>query len=121
PAASVLAVIEPVQPPFPLASKLPFQPDSGSQISILISESADGFEVIATRQCAGTSPPPPPLPLPCPCSGPAGTLCARVTVAFVSLSDVRLSHVAAMAYDATRIRPASFNMDLTASFGIKVA
>src|SRR5215469_15568475 len=86
--------MDPVQAPLPSSSRLPFQPAAGSQISILISESFEGFKVTATRQYAGNSiagPPRPPLP-PC-CNGPAATDCARVTVAFGKLSEERLSQV----------------------------
>src|SRR5665213_1401250 len=53
PVARVLGVIDPVQPPLPLASKFPFHPAIGSQYSILISESEEGLEVTWTRQNAG--------------------------------------------------------------------
>src|SRR6185369_6883863 len=43
----------PAHPPPPTNSNLPFQ-FSGSQTSILMSESALGFSVAATRQSAGT-------------------------------------------------------------------
>ena len=45
----------PFQPPLPTARNLPFQPDAGSQTSILMSESAVGLSVAATRQNAGRS------------------------------------------------------------------
>src|SRR4051794_26950818 len=47
--------IAPLQPPLPTAWNLPFQPDAGNQISILMSESADGLSVAATRQNAGNA------------------------------------------------------------------
>src|SRR5580693_6009194 len=53
PAARVGVAMEPVHPPFPLASSLPFQLWAGSQTSILISESLEGLRVAATRQYAG--------------------------------------------------------------------
>src|SRR5690348_728180 len=53
----------PPQPPLPMASSLPFQPDSGSQNSALMSESVLGVRLAAIRQKAGslsngTAPPP---------------------------------------------------------------
>jgi len=53
--ASVAAVIEPVQPPLPLPSSLPFQFISGIHTSIWISESLVGLMVAVTRQNAGRS------------------------------------------------------------------
>ena len=88
--------IEPPQAPFPTCRNLPFQPDIGSQISDLMSESLDGLIVSATRQNAGrlaaaAAPPPP--------GGtnlPAATGIADVTVEFGSLSEAaRRSHAAA--------------------------
>src|ERR1022692_2637294 len=43
----------PAQPPLPTDWSLPFQPDSGSHASILISESIEGVNVAVTRQNAG--------------------------------------------------------------------
>src|SRR6266849_2235286 len=43
----------PAQPPLPTDWSLPFQPEAGSQTSILISESLVGFNVAVTRQKAG--------------------------------------------------------------------
>src|SRR2546428_9107913 len=43
----------PAHPPLPTASNLPFQPDAGSQISVLISESLLGVRVAVMRQNAG--------------------------------------------------------------------
>src|ERR1700722_17681811 len=45
--------MEPAHPPFPTASYFRFQFASGSQISTLMSESAVGFNVAATRQNDG--------------------------------------------------------------------
>src|SRR5262245_3700492 len=57
PAASAAASagygMVPAQPPLPTASNLPFQPDAGSQISTLMSESLVGISVAVTRQNAG--------------------------------------------------------------------
>src|SRR5690349_14220919 len=54
PAPKADGLIEPVQPPFPLASSLPFHPDTGSQTSIRISESLLGRNVAWTRQKEGS-------------------------------------------------------------------
>src|SRR6516165_7138292 len=43
----------PAQPPLPTAWYLPLQPDAGSHISVLISESELGVSVAVTRQNAG--------------------------------------------------------------------
>src|SRR5437870_368214 len=51
--ASPPLLISPDQPPFPTDCSLPFQPDSGIQTSILISESFEGVKVAATRQYGG--------------------------------------------------------------------
>src|SRR5688572_13562730 len=46
--------IYPAHPPFPTASNFPFHfSTGGSQSSILIRESGDGFRTATTRQCAG--------------------------------------------------------------------
>src|SRR5580698_10394647 len=100
PAASVAGVIDPVQPPLPLASNFPFHPAAGSQSSILMSESALGFSVAATRQNAGRSlntalgSPPRPRPLPAgTVNAPAATDCARVIVVCGKERPLRLSQV----------------------------
>src|SRR5215472_7573866 len=64
----------PAHPPLPIIWNLLFQLSAGSQSSILISESADGLSVAATRQCAGSItgawvPRPPPAPRPAACAG----------------------------------------------------
>src|SRR5439155_12768959 len=90
----------PFQPPFPTASNFPFQFEEGSQTSILISDSLDGFKVAAIRQNAGRSlncAPPPRPPPPAGANPPAATVCARVTVVSESLRAARLSHGAAAA------------------------
>jgi len=46
-------LMAPDQPPFPTARYLPFQPETGSHTSILISESGVGWSVAATRHYAG--------------------------------------------------------------------
>src|SRR6185369_7362452 len=106
PAARVFAVIDPLQPPLPLASKFPFHPFTGSQYSILISESLDGFDVTCTRQNAGrfanASPPPALGALPFAPAGaaganaPAATDSATMVVCGIE-SELRLSHVAPIA------------------------
>jgi hypothetical protein len=53
PAANAFLSMLPLQPPLPVAWNLPFQPDAGNQTSILMSDSADGLRVAATRQNAG--------------------------------------------------------------------
>src|ERR1700733_13038420 len=45
--------MDPDQPPLPTPWNLPFQPSTGSQTSILMSESLLGRRVAATRQKAG--------------------------------------------------------------------
>ena len=45
----------PAQPPLPTAWNLPFQFSAGSQTSISMCESGDGFSTAATRQCAGST------------------------------------------------------------------
>src|ERR1700730_3862385 len=92
--------MKPPQPPLPSATSLPFQPDAGSQTSILMSESLDGFSVAATRQNAGSSRKARPsaggaATPPAGIGGvkaPAPTVCARVTVVLGSVSAAKLSH-----------------------------
>src|SRR5579864_3727456 len=89
----------PAQAPLPTACRFPFHADSGSQTSILISESVVGVSVAATRQNAGT------LRKDGGClplgggrgevKAPAATVSAMVIVAFWSLSAVRLAQVEA--------------------------
>src|SRR5262245_2506277 len=82
----------PLNAPLPTARNLPFQPASGSQTSILMSDSLDGFSVAATRQNAGSSRNTAPSPL---ASGgvnaPARTGAACVIVAFGTASRASLS------------------------------
>src|SRR3954452_20731524 len=91
--------IAPFHAPLPTAWNFPFQFAAGSQTSILMSESLDGVSVAATRQNAGRSV----MALPRPArppgaeNAPAATGCPIVTVAFGSVSEARLSHVAASA------------------------
>src|SRR5437667_138555 len=102
-----LLSILPFQPPLPTTSYLPFQLDAGNHTSIFISESLVGFIVAATRQNAGRSANALPPPLPPPPAGtkpPAATACAVVIVVSGSFSVERLSHVAADAGIAIRIR-----------------
>src|SRR5690348_11261639 len=89
--------MDPANPPLPSPRYFPFHPESGSQTSILISESLAGLRVAATRQNAGR-----PLTAAAGTPGggpnaPASTGCASVIVASGSLSAARLSQVAAMA------------------------
>src|SRR6185295_17949147 len=87
----------------------PFQLAAGSHTSILMSESAVGFNVAATRQNAGRStnglPPRPPGCV----KAPAATVSAAVIVADGRASDARLSQVAARAAVAVRSEQASAN------------
>src|SRR5437588_574727 len=46
--------MNPAQPPLPTDCSLPFHPETGSQTSILISESLEGLSFAATRQNAGS-------------------------------------------------------------------
>src|SRR6266545_6297005 len=89
----------PAHPPFPTASNFLFHPDSGIQISTLISESLDGLSVAAMRQNAGRSRNAPPAAGPVAGAGgmnaPASTTRASVMVVLGSAIDVRLSHDAA--------------------------
>src|SRR2546425_5622639 len=97
----------PVQPPFPLASNLPFQLEAGSQTSILISESVDGRNVAATRQNSGRSrstaagPPAPRAPAG-GVKAPAAMVCASVIVLSGNFRPARLSHDAARADGAVK-------------------
>src|SRR5579872_1331564 len=87
--------MNPFQPPFPTSWNLPFQPATGSQISVLISESLEGAMVMETRQNAGKSEKDafPSGALNCP----AGTTCAEVIVVCGSFSAVSFPHEAASA------------------------
>src|SRR2546422_6488808 len=97
----------PVQPPFPLASNLLFQPETGSQTSILISESVEGRNVAATRQNSGRSrnsaagPPRAPGMTGC-VKAPGATVCANMIVVAGNLRAARLSHEAANVRDALK-------------------
>src|SRR5687767_15551143 len=86
----------PAQPPLPTAWNLPFHATTGSQTSILISESGEGVSLAATRQKAGnwlncgtTGPVPGGL------NPPAGTSWTKVIDVFGSTRDDKLSHDAA--------------------------
>src|SRR5438105_14953458 len=97
----------PAQPPLPTAWSFPFQPEDGSQTSILMSESVLGVSVAVTRQKAGSDAYAcAAAPRPAPPGGtkpPAGTATADVTCPFTSVSAARLSHDAPAA--ATSARP----------------
>src|SRR2546428_4161369 len=73
--------IVPAHPPLPTAKNLPFHPDAGSQISVLMSESLLGVNVAVTRQKAGRLPngfaAAPPRPAPPP---PGGTKAPAATI-----------------------------------------
>src|SRR5580692_1842994 len=70
----------PAQPPLPACRYLPFQPESGSQSSNLISESLVGRAVAWMAQCAGMF-------------DVAAAVVAALTVVWDSFRLVRLSHV----------------------------
>jgi len=78
--------------------------ETGSQISILMSESLEGLRVAATRQKAGTFENCEAAVVAPPGEGgikaPAATLFAEVTVVFGNLREARLSHDAADAIAA---------------------
>src|SRR5579871_4192203 len=50
----VRSLMDPHQPPLPVATYLPFQPDLGIRTSTLMSESEVGFMVASTRHAEGT-------------------------------------------------------------------
>src|SRR6516225_1698867 len=94
----------PAHPPLPIIWNLPFQFSAGSQSSILISESAEGFRVAATRQCAGNisgaACAPRPVgaaagapPRPWGACGPAGTNSTVVKTASAGWRDFNFSQV----------------------------
>src|SRR5262249_31018591 len=90
------------QPPFPTAWNLPFQPFAGIHTSIVMSESALGVSVAATRQndgrfAYGFVPPPPRRPLSGGTNVPGATTSARLIVPAFNATPARLSHVAAAA------------------------
>src|SRR6476659_4934794 len=106
----------PAHAPLPTASSFPFQPDTGSQTSILMSESDEGVSVAATRQnggsCANGLPPPLPPRGFGAVNCPAATVCASVTATCGCENADRLSHVADHAGAASahteRVRIACF-------------
>src|SRR5436309_2202488 len=96
----------PAQPPLPTAWNLPFQFSTGIHTSMSIDESDEGFNVAATRQCAGNrigcagaaaprpaGPPAAgggaPVPGPGGVNGPAATRSAAMIVVSGSVSDFR--------------------------------
>src|SRR5262245_46831777 len=87
----------PAQPPLPTAWNLPFHAKAGNQTSILMSESAEGLSVAATRQNAGNwlNCGVGAVPVPGRLNPPAGTIWARVIDVFGSARDDKLSHDAA--------------------------
>src|SRR6185503_8833701 len=84
------------QPPLPTAWNLPFQPETGIQTSILMSESDEGVRVAATRQnatelvtaCRAAD-----VPLAGRENPSRGTTAASVIVVFCAFSYTRLSQV----------------------------
>src|ERR1700733_13054222 len=104
----------PFQPPLPMAWKSLFQPEAGSQTSILMSETADGDSVANTRQNSGKLLKGPRLTGNPPGAAggkkaPAATLWADVIVTFGRLSLERLSQgdppVGAAAREPAEIMP----------------
>src|SRR4051812_7298891 len=84
PSASASYTIDPPHAPFPTCRYLPFHTESGSHTSDLMSESADGLSVSATRQNGGR------LATAGPVAGvkrPPATTLAVVTEVLGSLSD----------------------------------
>src|SRR6185295_3736896 len=106
----------PFQPPLPTMRNLPFQPLAGSHTSILMSESAVGLSVAATRQNAGRSANglPPPRP-PGWENAPAATASAAVIVACGNATDERLSQLAAAAGAGLTAHTASVVSAITTS------
>ena len=101
----------PAHPPFPTDCSLPFHFESGSQTSILMSESLEGARVAVTRQKAGRA-----ENCKAAVAGPPGiggvkaptaTAFADVIVVFGSLTEARLSHDAARTGKAVRVRIAT--------------
>src|SRR5579859_2268625 len=99
--------MDPAKPPLPTPRKLWFQPLSGIQTSILMSESGAGLSVAVTRQKAkrflGLKTGPNSCSPPGGTNAPAAICCAEVMVVEGSLSVEMLSQVAAKA----RAGPAS--------------
>src|SRR3979490_432122 len=89
--------IAPLNAPLPTAWNLPFQPDAGSQTSILISESLVGVSVAATRQNAGSGVKSPDSPRASGVNAPACTEAATVMVARGSTIFARSLHEPASA------------------------
>src|SRR5688572_18029901 len=111
----------PFQPPFPTIRNLPFHTvppvapsarGAGSHTSILMSDSAVGLSVAATRQNAGRSANglPPPRP-PGWVKAPAATVSTVVTVACGNASEARLSQVAAAAGTAPAAHAAATSVN----------
>src|SRR5262249_22244816 len=98
-AAMASKEMAPANPPLPWPRYLPFQPLSGNQTSILMSESADGVRAAETRQKAGrflmT------VGLPGRVNAPVVTDCAAVIFVFGSESWARLSQVFGVANAAS--------------------
>src|SRR4029453_167349 len=93
-------LIVPAKPPLPTTCSLPFQPLTGIHTSALMSERGAGFSVTATRQNSPSfantfAPPGAPARPAGGVNAPAATVCATVPFPFFTVSDARLSHVAA--------------------------
>src|SRR5437879_9472977 len=94
----------PAKPPLPTAWNFPFHPQTGSQTSILMSESLEGANTAPTRQnpgrvenCEAAGP-----PAVGGVKAPAATVFADVIVVFGNLREARLSQDAASPGDAVR-------------------
>src|SRR5689334_16094681 len=94
--------IAPLNAPLPTAWNLPFQPDSGNQTSILMSESLVGFSVAATRQNAGSPVKSPVSPDASGENAPARTEPAAVIVAWGNASFASSLHEPAAPVGAGR-------------------
>src|SRR5215472_1495433 len=95
--ASFTLSIDPAYPPTPIPSSLPFHPETGSQTSILMSESEVGLASATTRQNAGRllykrASSPPLFGVGGPLNVPAATVCASVIVVLGIFAAVRRSH-----------------------------
>src|SRR5579872_4541061 len=116
----------PAHPPLPIDCSLPFQPDAGIQISILISESLEGARVAVTRQKAGrvanwVNTGRAPIPNP-PASGgvkaAAATTFADMIVVFNNLMEARLSQDAALTDDVLKVNTARAAKKTTAFLAV---
>src|SRR5215472_10099178 len=96
--ASFTLSIDPAYPPTPIPSSLPFHPETGSQTSILMSESEVGLASATMRQNAGrllyksASSLPALFGVGGPLNVPAATVCASVIVVLGIFAAARRSH-----------------------------